>query len=144
MLFFSVNPMGNYLSSDMNWHVYRRALSTDEWTPAALQTWGALSLEDALSQFKHEVFTFALSKHTEYEDTKAIYLYHGNHRIAKAQLDSETKQLEVWSTSIREWLNCSEMLASQRYPKYETTFFSKYVKEYAWMNTQTITFVHKE
>tara|TARA_B100000780_G_scaffold249372_1_gene195033 strand:+ start:985 stop:1395 length:411 start_codon:yes stop_codon:yes gene_type:complete len=136
--------MGNYLSSDLNWHVYRRALSTDEWTQAALQTWGALSLEDALSQFKHEVFTFALAKHTEYEDTKAIYLYHGNHRIAKARLDPETKQVEVWSSSIREWLSCPEKLASQRYPKHETEFFSKYVKEHAWINTQTITFVHKE
>jgi len=136
--------MGNFLETDETWYVYRRALSTDEWIPTALQSWGGVSPEDALSQFKHEVYTYALSKHTEYEDTKAIYLYHGNQRIVKAGLDPETRQVEVWSSSIREWLTSVEKLSPNRYPENEKAFFNKYVKEHAWINSQTITFVHKE
>ena len=136
--------MGNFLESDETWYIYRRALSTDEWIAAALQNWGGVSIEDALSRFKHEVYTYTLSKHTEYEDTKAIYLYRGNQRIAKAGLDPETKQVQVWSSSIREWLTSVEKLSPNRYPEYEKAFFNKYVKEHAWINSQTITFVHKE
>ena len=61
--------MGNYIQSDMTWYVYRRALSSDAWIPAPLQTWGGITEDEALSKFKHEVFTFALAKHKEYEDT---------------------------------------------------------------------------
>jgi hypothetical protein len=136
--------MGNYIQSDMTWYVYRRALSSDAWIPAPLQTWGGITEDEALSKFKHEVFTFALAKHKEYEDTKAIYLYRGNHRIVKALLDPETKQIEIWSPSIRQWLASEEKLAAQRYPKHEKAFFAKYLEKYAWINQQTITFVHKE
>jgi hypothetical protein len=137
--------MGNYLGgTDITWLVYRRALSSDEWVQAPLQTWGGITEEDALSQFKHEVYTFALSKHKDYEDTKAIYLYHGNTRIAKALLDPETKQIEVWSISIRQWLSNKEKLAAQRYPENEKTFYNNYHKKPAWKDAQTITFVHKE
>jgi hypothetical protein len=137
--------MGNYLGSiDTTWLVYRRALSNDEWIQQSLQAWGGITEEEALCQFKHEVYTFALSKHTDYEDTKAIYLYNGNARIAKALLDPETKQIEVWSTSIRQWLSSKEKLAAQRYPEHEKAFFNIYHKKPAWKDAQTITFVHKE
>jgi hypothetical protein len=136
--------MGNYLGTDLTWYVYRRSLSTDEWIQTALQSWSGITEEDAISQFKHEVFTFALLKHTEYEDTKAIYLYHGSMRVAKALLDPETKQVEVWSSFIRQWIAAVETLAAQRYPKHEKEFFSKYVDKPAWITAQTITFVHKE
>lgn len=136
--------MGNYIGTDMTWYVYRRSLSTDAWVPAPLQTWGGISEDDALSQFKHEIFTFALGKHTEYEDTKSIYLYRGSTRIVKAHLDPETKQVEVWSPYIRQLLSVEESLAAQRYPKHEKLFFSKYLTKYAWINPQTITFVHKD
>lgn len=136
--------MGNYLQTDDAWYVYRRSLSTDDWIPEPLQTWNKTTKEDALSQFKHEVYTFALAKHREYTDTKSIYLYHGNQRIMKALFDSETKQVEVWSTSIRQWLSLPEKLSSERYPKREQEFFNTYVKKHAWINAQTVTFVHQE
>ena len=136
--------MGNILSTDVTWYIYRRVLSTDEWVQEPLQKWTATSLEDALAQFKHEAFTFALSKHVEYEDTKAIYLYHGSKRIAKVLLDPESGQLELWSKSIREWISKEEKLAPKRYPLLSKNFFAVYVKQYAWINTQTITYVKKE
>lgn len=136
--------MGNLLYSDISWYVYRRVLSSDDWVQAPLQTWTGKTLEDALGFFKHEVYSFALSKHTEYEDTKAMYLYNGGQRVAKALLDPETRQVTVWSSSIREFIATSEKLAPQRYPEHEAAFFAKYEKKAAWVNPQTITFVHKD
>lgn len=136
--------MGNVLQTDMTWYVYRRVLSTDGWVQEPLQKWTAITMETALSRFKHEAYTFALQSHVEYEDTKAIYLYQGTGRVAKALLDPDTCQLEMWSTSIREWLSVPEQLAPKRYPLLEKMFFSKYVEQHAWINTQTITFIRKD
>lgn len=136
--------MGNYLQSDENWYVYKRVLSTDEWVSEPVQSWTGTELKDALSQFKHEAYSFALKRHTDYKDTKCIYLYHGNNRIAKARVHPETEQLEIWSANIREWLQCPEMLAAKRYPELKNTFEKKYVTEHAWVNTQTIIFVCRE
>ncbi len=135
--------MGNYLTIDSNWHVYRRVLSTDEWVNVPLQTWPGIEADEALSRFKHEAFSFALCKHTEYADTKAIYLYNGKTRAAKALLDPESGQLQIWSISIRQWLNLEEKLAPQRYPLLQTEYFSKYVQKHAWIDTQTIVYVKK-
>jgi len=136
--------MGNYLETDVTWYIYRRVLSTDEWVADPLQNWTATTLEDALSYFKHEAYTFALGKHIEYTDTKAIYLYQGATRIAKVLLDVDSGQLEVWSTSIREWLASEEKLAPKRYPLLQKMFLEQYVKQHAWINTQSVTFVKKE
>tara|TARA_B100000683_G_scaffold251812_1_gene268158 strand:+ start:1182 stop:1592 length:411 start_codon:yes stop_codon:yes gene_type:complete len=136
--------MGNILQADVTWYIYRRVLSTDEWVKEPLQRWTATSMEDALSQFKHEAFTFVLSKHVQYEDTKSIYLYQGNARVAKVTFDADTGQMEVWSTSIREWLASPEKLAKNRYPLLENTFFEKYLKQHAWVNSQAIAFIKKE
>lgn len=135
--------MGNYLQKDSTWHVYRRALSTDEWVGVPLQTWPGIENEEALGRFKHEAYSFALAKHTEYVDTKCIYLYCGRTRVAKALLDPESEQLQIWSTSIREWLALVEKLAPQRYPLLQTEYFSKYVQKYAWLDPQTIAYVRK-
>lgn len=135
--------MGNYLTNDSNWHIYRRALSTDEWVNVPLQKWPGIEPDEALSRFKHEAFSFALAKHTEYVDTKAIYLYNGNSRVAKALLDPESGQLQIWSTAIRQWLNLEEKLAPKRYPLLQTEYFSKYVQKYAWIDTQSIAYVKK-
>ena len=135
--------MGNYLQGESTWYVYRRVLSTDEWVSTPLQEWPGIDMETALSRFKHEAYSFALSKHVEYADTKSIYLYSGRTRVSKAYIDPENKQLEVWSTSIREWLASKEELAPQRYPLLEVEFFSKHVHKHAWIDTQSITFIKK-
>ncbi len=132
------------LRTDVTWYIYRRVLSTDEWVKEPLQKWTATSLEDALSQFKHETYTFALTRHVEYEDTKTIYLYQGSTRVAKAYMDAETSQIELWSTSIRELLSCPEKLAANRYPLLEKQFFATYNKQHAWVSTQSVAYIKKE
>ena len=136
--------MGNVLRTDVTWYIYRRVLSTDEWVQEPMQKWTATTMEDALAQFKHEAYAYALGSHVHYEDTKAIYLYQGNARVAKALLDVETNQLELWSTSIRELLASPEKLAPNRYPLLEKAFFAKYVAQHAWINSQSVTFIKKE
>jgi len=131
--------MGNYL--DSHWYVYRRSLSTDQWVAIPLQTWPDVELDIALQRFKHEVYSYAMEKHLEYKDTKAIYLYNNNNRIAKVMKNED--QIDIWSTSIREWMDSKETLAPQRYPLHEKEFFTKYVHRHAWKNTQTITYVKK-
>lgn len=135
--------MGNTLQTDTNWYIYRRHLSTDEWCKTPLHTWSDIQLDDALCRFKHEIFTYALSRHIQYEDSKAIYLYQGNTRVCKASLCPDTKQIEIWSTSIREWLTCKEQICSTKYPPYMTDFFKKYTSNHTWINTQTIAFAYK-
>lgn len=134
--------MGNLI--DLNWYVYRRAQSSDEWIGPPLYQWGDIQLDEALRRFKHEVYTFVLSRDMKYEDTKTIYLYQGHTRIAKAYLNPETKQVEIWSNSVREWLTCSEKVTQTKTPPYATTFFKQYIDKHTWINTQTIAFVHKE
>lgn len=136
--------MGNYFQREEQMFVYRRVLSTDKWAADPVLTWDVASIDEALSKFKHETYAFALGKYDEYENTKAIYLYQGNSRVAKALLDPETGQLEVWSTHIREWLTCPEKLAHLRYPLQNNPFFSKYIKRHAWINPQTISFIRRE
>jgi len=133
--------MGNYLQTDQTWYVYRRVLSTDEWSSAPLQVWSGIEQDVALARFKHEAYAFALSKHVDYEDTKSIYLYQGSTRMAKVHFDVQTCQVEIWSSSIREWLACEEKLAKSRYPLLLSAFHQKYYKKYAWVNTQTVTFL---
>jgi|TARA_B110000977_G_scaffold138480_1_gene175827 hypothetical protein len=135
--------MGNF-QTDLNYYVYRRANSTDEWVSIPLHKWSQLQSDEALSRFKHEVYSFVLARHVCYEDTKSIYLYQGNVRIAKAYLNQETKQLEIWSTGIREWLTATEKVSQQKIPPYKTSFFKVYGEKHIWMNTQTIAFAHKE
>jgi hypothetical protein len=134
--------MGNF-QTDLNFYVYRRAMSTDEWVAKPIRQWSQLQLQEALCCFKHEVYAFVLARHICYEDTKTIYLYQGNVRIAKAYLNKDTKQLEIWSTSIREWLTSSEK-AQPKTPPYKTSFVKQYIGKHIWIDTQTVAFAHKE
>lgn len=139
----NVNRMGNF-QTDLNWYVYRRAQSTDEWIKKPLHHWGDIQLDEALARFKHEVYTFVLEKHMSYEDTKTIYLYQGSERIAKAFLNKETKQLEIRSSSIREWLTCTENVSQKRMPPYKDSFFKLYLDKHTWIDPQTVAFASKE
>lgn len=138
-----VTTMGNHLQTDTQWYVYRRVLSTDKWVYDPVHQWNDILLEEALSRFKHEVYTFALGTDISYADSKAIYLYHGHVRVAKACVNLENHQLELWSKSIREWLTCPEQVSNKPSPKYATSFFKKFVAKHAWLNPQTIAFPHK-
>ena len=136
--------MGNFFHTEERMCVYKRILSSDKWAPEPVLTWDVESIDHALSMFKHEAYAFALQRYEEYTNTKAIYLYHGSTRVAKALLDPETGQLEIWSIHIREWLTSPEKLTKLRYPLQQKPFFNKYIKRHAWVNPQTVTFIRRE
>jgi len=136
--------MGGYLSSSGTWYVYKRTYETDTWINEALQTWEGITADVALSRFKHEAYAFALGKYDYKEDTKCIYLYKGGERVARVVVDRETEQVTIWSTAIRAWITSEETLPKLRYPIQETNFFRSFHSKFAWVNSQTITFVKKD
>lgn len=136
--------MGGYVSTNDTWFVYRRSFETDTWINEALQTWEGVTVGVALSHFKHEAYAFSLGKYDYKEDTKCIYLYKGNDRVAKVLYDRETEQIIVWSSMIREWIKCEESLPKLRYPIQQANFFRTFHTKFAWVNSQTITFVKKD
>ena len=134
--------MGQLLSTFQDqWYVYKRIRSTDHWSKEPTKQWEGISLEDALKYFKHETWAFALEKYPEYENTKAIYLYNGNTRVAKSLIDAESSQLNIWSPHIREWLSHAERLPKNRYPLLQSIMFRKYIDKHGWVDSQTISYV---
>ena len=82
--------MGNFplhfALSSQQWAVYKRWKDTDKYADQPVHMWENASQDLALNRFKHEVHAYALGKY-EYEGVKAVYLYNGRSRIAKAWLD---------------------------------------------------------
>jgi len=132
--------MGNSLSViDNNYYIYKRIASTDVWDIAPALTMKTSKIE-ALSAFKHEVYCFGLVN-SKYIDTKAIYLYHGKTRISKAVMNSENKQLEIWSTAVRQYIRCDEKSQQTgKTIKYERLFQNKFQENFVWINSQKIGF----
>jgi hypothetical protein len=133
--------MGNSLiSSDNKYYIYRRQLSNDNWVKEPVIVLGnKIDKVEALSFFKHELYCFGI-ENTKYDDTKAIYLYHGNQRIVKA-IRSKNNQIEIWSNVIRQFLKCSEKSSQAgRQIKYERLFYNKYVASHAWIDLQTVAY----
>lgn len=66
---------------------------------------------NVMARFKHETFAYAIEKaHTDY---KAIYLYNGYIRTAKAHTPIGTKYLEIIfnsNTAAKEWDTASEQI----------------------------------
>ena len=132
--------MGNSLTTDHKYYVYRRSSSSDDWVTEPIFILKNKTELEALSYFKHEVYCFGITN-SKYLDTKAIYLYHGHTRIAKAIINSENKQLEIWSLSIRQLLKCPEQSHQiGKSIKYERLFRNKYQTNYVWLNSQTVGF----
>ena len=132
--------MGNSLSvTDNNYYIYKRISSTDCWDKTPTLTMKTSKIE-ALSAFKHEIYCFGLGN-SKYNDTKAIYLYHGKTRISKAKLNSENKQLEICSTAIRQYIRCEEKSQQTgKKIKYKRLFLNKFQGNYVWINPQKIGF----
>jgi|TARA_B110000208_G_scaffold175841_1_gene221736 hypothetical protein len=132
--------MGNsFPITDNNYYIYKRIASTDVWDIAPALTMKTSKIE-ALSAFKHEVYCFGLGN-SKYIDTKAIYLYHGKTRISKAVMNSENKQLEIWSTAVRQYIRCDEKSQQTgKTIKYERLFQNKFQENFVWINSQKIGF----
>ena len=132
--------MGNTLISDDKFYIYKRQLSSDVLISDPVHTLTNITEVEALSIFKHETYCFGLGN-SRYIDTKAIYLYHGSTRIVKAIINSQNKQLEIWSSAIRQYLQCEEKSQKAGKPiKYVRLFRNKYQENYVWLDTQTIGF----
>lgn len=97
--------MGNYWSSDF--YIYSRNTSDDKWN---------LDIElkegNPMSRFKHEVYAYVLQK--RYKDSKALYLYCGYSRVAKAIIEGDdVKYLVITFCSdeaAKEWDQCQEQM----------------------------------
>lgn len=74
--------MGSYYSREETWYVYSRDVISDSWNKEPLHT----SNEFCMGQFKHLVYKFALQLDSDFKSYKAIYLYSGSTRNAKAEL----------------------------------------------------------
>ena len=136
--------MGNtLLNNDNKYYVYRRQLSNDNWVKEPVVVLGKINETEALSFFKHEAYCFGIDN-TNYHDTKAIYLYCGNTRIAKVTI-SENNQMEIWSNAIRQYLKCGEKSHQVgRQIKYERLFFNKFVKSHVWLDLQTVAYARDQ
>tara|TARA_B110000879_G_scaffold179674_1_gene235770 strand:+ start:67 stop:480 length:414 start_codon:yes stop_codon:yes gene_type:complete len=137
--------MGNSLAvTDNNYYIYRRKSSNDCWEPIPIITFKNISEIEALSTFKHEIYCFGL-ENSKYVDTKAIYLYHGRTRVSKAIINSQNKQLEIWSSAIRQYIQCGEQSHNPgKTIKYERLFRNKFQANYVWLDSQRIGFaLHK-
>jgi hypothetical protein len=97
--------MGNYWSSDF--YIYSRNTSDDKWN---------LNIElkegNPMSRFKHEVYAHVLRK--RHKDSKALYLYCGYSRVAKAIIEGDdVKYLVITFCSdeaAKEWDQCQEQM----------------------------------
>ena len=139
-MLIEIISMGNSLVSDTKYYIYRRQLSNDAWVQDPVVILGEIDEGEALSYLKHEIYCFGLGN-TKYSDTKAIYLYCGSQRIAKAIVQKSNNQLEIWSSAIRQYLQSDEKSQNQGCPiKYERLFFNKHVSSYVWLDSQTIAY----
>lgn len=96
---YMINKMGNAVfsihSRDKESHAYADALKLSE----------NITLETALGVFKREVYMYALDR--EWATSKAIYLYNGWRRLAKAELTHPN----LLTLTFREKEDCERFLS---------------------------------
>lgn len=97
--------MGSYWSSDF--YIYSRNISDDKWNIKV-----ELKEGNPMSRFKHEVYSYALQKN--HKESKALYLYCGYSRVAKAIIEGDdVKYLVITFCSeeaSKEWDECQEQM----------------------------------
>lgn len=122
--------MGSYYSRQETWYIYTRDLESDAWNKQPLHQ----EHEKCIGHFKHLVYKFALQKTNEDKNYKAIYLYNGSKRIAKAELirpphdDYFKLEMEFDNSEVAsEWDLADEQIISQKLLWRETDFNKYYV-----------------
>lgn len=122
--------MGGYYSREETWYIYTRDLTTDAWNKNPLHQ----EQTKCMGHFKHLVYKFALQKTGDDKSYKALYLYTGSKRIAKAELhrpehDNYYKmELEFNDADeASEWDLAEEQILSQTLLWRETDFNKYYV-----------------
>lgn len=123
-----------YGQSRYMWYIYSRDSETDSWNSLPLHVSDTIPI----GEFKHMVWNFALQTTKNYAKYKALYLYHGNTRLAKAELlkppeDSYYKLiLECKDDSTAQnWDTCEEKIMSTGILWKESDFNNHYVPLYA-------------
>lgn len=125
---------------DKNWYVYARRIDTDGYENKPIQEWKNINKETAIGRFKHEMYAYSLQHYSYTNNTKAIYLYYGSTRIAKAcimnnQIVAESKY------DLQEFLEAREQLAPGRSPYLHQAFRKKWFKNYARLNVNSVGWV---
>ena len=122
-----IHTMGSVLGRvhDNDFRAYRRSAIDDLYAPVETQRWDNITLELALARFKHEVFAYCLEAY-EYVDTKAIYLYHGNARLLRAQVDPEQFHLTITGSVTKPFVGAPEALGVTREILMHKHFVRKY------------------
>ena len=122
--------MGGYYSREETWYVYTRDLETDAWNGKPLHQ----EQTKCMGHFKHLVYKFALQKTPDDKSYKALYLYTGSKRIAKAELirpdHDDYYKLEILfndANEASEWDLVDEQILSQKLLWRETDFNKYYV-----------------
>lgn len=129
--------------SDKNWYVYGRRIDTDGYEHKPFQEWKNIDKKTALGRFKHEIYAYSLQRYNYTNNTKAIYLYYGSTRIAKACIMNN--QLVVESNyDLQQLLEAREQLAAGRSPYLFQTFKQKWFQNYARLNVNSVGWVLQE
>jgi len=104
--------------------LYTRNISTDKYNEKTIfhiEQNERFNIIHAIGCFKHEMFAFAMGK---LEDTKAIYLYEDNWRIAKAiRTGNDTFDIIFRNNTYKKmWYDTEERLPPKRWPLLERSF----------------------
>ena len=103
--------MGNYIirHENIDEGIYA-LLARDKQSYYLPSIWLESDFQNAISQFKHAVYTYAL-KLGGFDDYKCIYLYDGNERIAKCHIEQDRLLVSFISEDIANAFDkCDEKL----------------------------------
>ena len=138
--------MGNitsYISTDKDFSIYKRRIDTDAYDPEPTQVWANIEKSTALSQFKHEMYAYALGKYSYDKNTKAIYLYYGSTRMIKVTIVNNQVVTES-KHHLPDFLEAKEELSGGRGPLLKKNFEKNWFRNYARINVDSVGWVKNE
>ncbi len=102
--------MGSYLGHENIDEGIYALLVRDKQSYYLPSLWLEADFQNAMSQFKHAVYTYGLQI-AGFEEYKSIYLYDGNERIAKAHIDQDRLHVSFVSKDVADLFDsCDEKL----------------------------------
>ena len=129
--------------TNKNWYVYARRIDTDGYVKNPCQEWNNISKTTALGRFKHEMYAYSLQRYNYSNNIKAIYLYYGSTRIAKACIMNNQVVCES-AYDLQDFLSAREQLAPGRSPYLFNQFQQKWFHNYARINVHSVGWVLQE
>lgn len=138
--------MGNatsYIYSNKSFYVYKRRIDTDGYAEKPVQEWSNIEKSEALSRFKHEFYAMALGQYGYDNNTKAIYLYYGSTRLARAGIVNNQVVIDS-ANDLAELLAADEQLSPGRGPLMLSQFNRRWFQNYARLNVSSVGFVRNK